>query len=175
LSNFYFSGTFFKNIFSPTHVVAGSASLFCTVQSQDQFGNTHANPLGFMAANMTFDSVPVVHDRVETTQLTDSSDWRIVLTLVPNQEGILRVVYYMNENQTAANEVRVHVVRPSAVASQSVMECPTTTVAGSSLSCIVSLKNASGMKVIDTPVGGADSSLVDMVAITLHVSGAKHW
>jgi hypothetical protein len=27
------------------------------------------------------------------------------------------------------------------------------------------------MKVIDTPVGGADSSLVDMVAITLHVSG----
>ena len=158
-------------------MVAGSASLFCTVQSQDQFGNTHANPLGFMAANMTFErhnsvhSVPVVHDRVQTTQLTDSSDWRIVLTLVPNQEGTLRVVYYMNENQTAANAVLVHVVRPSAVASKSVMECPTTTVAGSSLSCTVSLKNASGMKVIDTPVGGADSSVVDMVAITLHVSG----
>ena len=158
----------------PTHVVAGSTWMKCNVASTDRHQNKHADPLSFIAVNVTFASVVggVVQPSqpVQSSVQQTSAAWNIKLPSIPTQQGSLRIVYYVDAAQTTTAQVDVSVVHPSAVASNSLLECPTTTVAGTSLTCTVSLKNATGLKVMDTPAGGADSSAVDMPALTFQVT-----
>ena len=165
------------NVTCPSYVVAG-ASLTCTMTTLDSFNNMNADPSSFIAPNATFQvngqsAIPINGIvAIQSSSSSSTNAWQIVIPYVPTQEGDIRVTYYISGYGSKAI-IGVRVVLPATVAKESVLECPTSTVAGTSLTCTVSLKNNSGLVVLDLPVGGADSSDIDTPALTFKIDDGK--